>query len=629
MKNKLLVKEVRPEKGLSGTPVYKNIAPNVKLVMMQNPEGEYVAQRWVFQTSRDIKSMESIERWFKANLQKDPVSYAFSVEKELADFDGQKEHRKTASTLSKEGGGLESPTTPSDEQMEKILPFLRSSKEPDQLAVFPVLACNTLVDRDDEQFTDRAIGEALKLPDHLSFVGKSFLWDHDHSSKAAIGRIFNVEPYEFQELDPVSGKTDQQGVKEWVYVPKTDANKEYLENLDYGILWAVSVGVRVGDFRCSIDGSPMQMDFCYGAECDAGHKKGYWYSPNDEEAESPSSKALEKDWQYTWIKYNEVQEGMETSQVWLGAQYGAQVPVLQKTVKSLGENPHGNYTGMGIADWAILREVIKVSAPHLHEDKKDQKEPKAPASGHTDPMPSQPAPRPRLELKVDKDADPDQSPNDWRKYKKDGDPDPVEVVPSQDNPEEDKDEPRDTDTEPEDERKSAVKLEFGEGGEMDLRLFYEKLRDSGFPELEDANESAFDNAQGLAEALGKTYGYHQDVWMAEDASLRERAALGDEWLENTRAEIRRVYRLAKASDPTNEKTIRLVDMSRVDDLIKNIGPNALALRGLLEDWTQAAEHRLPKSVRRSSLPETDFLDGRGAADISDRRPDPAVKNIHG
>lgn len=591
------VKEVRSEKNLSD-PVYKNIAPGVKLVMMKDTDGDLVAQRWVFESSREISSLQAVERWFKANMGSDPIAYAKTIEKDVATFDGQKQHSKTASVLSDTGGTLDSVMVPTDDQMDKILPFLRSAKTPNQLAVFPVLACNTLVDRDDDQFTRRAIDGFVKLPEKLSFVGKSFLWDHDHKAKSALGRIFDVEQYEFNEMDPVTGQEQQFGVKEWVYVPRIPETEHYLNNLDYGILWAVSVGVGVTDMRCSIDNTPMTMDFCYGAECDKGHLKGYYYAPDDEDAETPSSKKMKKDWVYSWVKFNEAIEGMETSQVWLGAQYGAQVPVMQKAVKGL-QSPHGNFTNIGMPDWAVVREVIRVSAPQLHHPYQQDKQ----QDDQQDKQAKPDVPSPVPPDTVDKGH------NDPEPKKAADDDHDVPAYPVLD---------------------SRVLLQFGEGGEMDLRTFYEALRKHGFPELVGGSEEeAFTTVGALTEALSKTFNHHLDLWQARELELQEKSELGDEWLEETRDEIRRSYRIARASDPTSDVAIERVDMTNINTLLTNIGPNSKALRGLMEDWKAASEAKLPRPVRRSSVPDIDFLEGRNGAQLEPFRGDPAVTKIHG
>ncbi len=365
------VKEVRPEKRIKGELTYKKIAPGVSLVMGPDSSGQLVAHKWVFERTRQVSSYDAIERWFKQNLGKDPVAYALSVEKDVAEFDGVESFSKTATTLSKEGGALAGVLEPTDEQMEKIQPYLLSPKTPDQLAVFPVLACNTLVDRDDDAFMPDTIQKFLDLPEGLGYKGKSFFWDHQHKAKQAIGRIFDTQLYEFEETDPVTGAEYQTGVKEWVYVPNTEQHKSMLENLDYGLLWAVSVGARLGQYTCSLDGSPMSAGYCGGADCDKGHMKGYWYQDleQDEEAKNPSSRKKGDNWHFIWGQFKDPIEGMETSMVWLGAQYGAQVPSAQKTVMSVTKGYNGNYANLGRTDASLIREVLKVTLPVLSADR--------------------------------------------------------------------------------------------------------------------------------------------------------------------------------------------------------------------------------------------------------------------
>jgi hypothetical protein len=66
-----------------------------------------------------------------------------------------------------------------------------------------------------------------------------------------------------------------------VYIPRTDANKSLIENIDFGVNWAVSVGVMLEESVCSLDwcGSAMsRWGFCYG-----GHDKGFHYVKDGEE----------------------------------------------------------------------------------------------------------------------------------------------------------------------------------------------------------------------------------------------------------------------------------------------------------------------------------------------------------
>lgn len=214
------------------------------------------------------------------------------------------------------GGTME----PSDEQLEKINRFTRVTATADNVVAFSVMSCNDIYDRDDEKFTSRCIDDFSKLPAPYSPVGKSYMVDHEYKIANARGRIFDV------------GTKTVEGAKfltNEVYVPKTAQYADFIESIDFGINWAVSVGVVIDAANCSIcDGTVYSSRF-FGSWCENGHEKGYFYVPGKEEDDGwgyylpvdPSEKGAVK----AMVDLSAPRDFYELSQVFLGAQYMAEL----------------------------------------------------------------------------------------------------------------------------------------------------------------------------------------------------------------------------------------------------------------------------------------------------------------
>lgn len=233
-----------------------------------------------------------------------------------------------------DGETYESPiTVPTDEQLEVINTFTRSPKMANEVAVFDTWSANNAVDRDYDYFSDDTIRGFAALPQPYSPVGKSFMVGHDYSSMP-VGRIFAVDT---QEADGMLW------LKNSVYIPNTPQYKSFLENQDFGIFWAVSVGVTLDASVCDVCDTHMyQFGFC-----ENGHVKGQFYDPKSDEVDSfgwpePVS-SEEKGAQQALGRFEGARDFYELSQVFLGAQYFAGLsekdPGLATIVKGAGVRP--------------------------------------------------------------------------------------------------------------------------------------------------------------------------------------------------------------------------------------------------------------------------------------------------
>ena len=234
-------------------------------------------------------------------------------------IDKKQVNLKAAEGSTKATGDLGSTFTPDAEQLVKINQFTRRTVGADDVVCFPTMSCNDLFDRDDERFTTETIHAFAALEPPMSFTGKSFMADHDYKMEKVRGRIFDTGT---AEQDGVNYVTNQ------IYVPNTPQYQNYIENLDFGLAWAVSVGVVIDKANCTICEAPIYSGW-FGSFCAEGHDKGYFYVPGEEEDDGwggfmpvdPETKGAVK----CQVNLSDPIDAYELSQVFLGAQYMAEL----------------------------------------------------------------------------------------------------------------------------------------------------------------------------------------------------------------------------------------------------------------------------------------------------------------
>jgi hypothetical protein len=282
------------------------------------------------------KKRERPEEKLEVVLAKNPRPEEIKVHKTTIHVGVTKAEDTDQEPLS-EGSALFRPT---DEQVAKINEFTRSPKTADELAVFPTHACNTLWDRDDDRFTARTLKDFDTKDAPFSPVGKSFLIGHNHNS-LPVGRIFD------KSIQTLEG--DDTYLETWQYIPNTEQYAAYLENLDFGIFWAVSVGVMLDAALCSVCEKEWSWSYYF---CSQGHEKGLHYDPKSD---------AEDDWGYPLplevYDPNNLDKGVfcgrefdggkdffELSQVYLGAQYFAEVSDKVAALKGVDAEHPGAVT---------------------------------------------------------------------------------------------------------------------------------------------------------------------------------------------------------------------------------------------------------------------------------------------
>ncbi len=118
----------------------------------------------------------------------------------------------------------------------------------EEVFTFRLAACDNLIDRDYERFTDEALGQMAKL-----FVGRPVLRDHKWSSACQTARVYAAG---------VEGAGESKRLVLRCYMPRTPGTEETITAIESGILRECSVGLRVGKSVCSICGAVQQEAMC-------------------------------------------------------------------------------------------------------------------------------------------------------------------------------------------------------------------------------------------------------------------------------------------------------------------------------------------------------------------------------
>ena len=244
---------------------------------------------------------------------------------------------------------------PTDEQLQRINGFTRRAVTADEVVAFTTMSCNDLPDRDDDLFTTECVKDFAALEQPFSPVGKSFMLDHAYSTQNAVGRIFGVDTTKAEGATFLTNE---------VYMPNTAQFQPLIEKIDFGINWAVSVGVMLGKDECS-------LSFCkapfssWGYWCQNGHDKGMYYTEDAEEdswgyplpCDSRTSGA-----EKCLRAFSNPRDMYELSQVFLGAQYFAQLD-KDPSFKSLVKAATAGVPIIG----ASAEEAKKLPLPHEPE----------------------------------------------------------------------------------------------------------------------------------------------------------------------------------------------------------------------------------------------------------------------
>lgn len=498
----------------------------------------------------------------------------------VADTEGQQKQpiqkQYTALKAAEGTGEVGATMKPTSKELDQINQFTRKTVTADEVVAFKTLSCNDIPDRDDDVFSKECVKGFAALEGSLSPVGKSYMVSHD-KTKLPKGRIFDAAA---ETVDGAQFLTNK------VYIPNTESNKEFIENIDFGVNWAVSVGVQLGKSVCTIPGCDADR-FIMGMWCNKGHDKGYYYDPSSDEKD---------DWGYPipcdagapnaskcLRQFEEPRDFYELSQVFLGAQYFAElqqkdpgmadliksatnVPVIglsSSEAKSLHVAPtvpdrlaEARQKGLkivtnegGVSKW-VEDKLLYVFDPETDEDASCLGSPSAEAAAEfasTEPETT--------------------------------DPEPDDVVEPTTDPE-----PPAT---PEEETmsKKAVAL-----AALKAKLpadISEKL----------AALEGDDN--GLELVLSECSKLISDL-QTENKGLTNKAAIGDEYFKSLKAEAVDWYVKSHRDNDNPEKGVK-TDI--IDKMLTAAGEDTDLIKGLIEEYKSQTQAKFPQAVRRSTFPD--------------------------
>lgn len=535
-------------------------------------------------------------------------------------------------TEDKEAGDVTGVMHPSDEQLERINQFTRSPKTAEELVVFSTLSANDLVDRDFDQFPQKTIQEFAELEQPYSSVGKSYMVGHDYN-KLPVGRIFGVGT---EKVEGANFLTNE------VYIPNTKSNESFIENVDFGVNWAVSVGVMMGANECSICDSPMSswMGFCY----ENGHMKGYSYDPSSDATDSwgfaEPAEAGNKDAQLCTGLMKNPRDFYELSQVFLGAQYFASLDEkssLGGIVKAAGAAgvPIVGLSKSEAEDLPLPRQPRQVSEALS----KYSTETEADGSIYWtddeslrwvfDPEDSEVLCLGRSDEQEDEDGTTNAGIKSGTERSEDGSGSSSDGAA--DEPDGSGDEP----TPPREDGNAEGGAEVDDADAEPEPLSEEDINDSEEDDVDvdklvrDAFAAAKVPEGVLADVTSKGEGLLKDVvskLVSENTSLKSKAELGASYVKQLRADAIAMYVKAHQKDGEAVKT------DRFEKMLNAFGDDVELLKDAIEEQRNIAQDRFPKSVRRSTFQE-DPNARKGAGDLPDDEWDPSndvkVSKLHG
>ncbi|MGO0058638.1 hypothetical protein ACTID9_00990 [Brevibacillus fluminis] len=128
----------------------------------------------------------------------------------------------------------------SESDLAIINSMTRREFKADELYVFPVLCCDTRLDRDMDRFTKEALDQMTTMA-----KGVTGIFDHSWSALGQTARTYKAEVRE-------SVDDAQYELIAWAYMPINEKTQPIIDAIDAGILKEVSVGFAYTDLQCSV-----------------------------------------------------------------------------------------------------------------------------------------------------------------------------------------------------------------------------------------------------------------------------------------------------------------------------------------------------------------------------------------
>lgn len=533
-------------------------------------------------------------------------------------------------------GEVGATSTPTDEQLSKINEFTRRDVGVDDVVVLPTLSCNDIIDRDDDQFTTECVKEFSELPQPYSPVGKSYMLDHSRSVQQAVGRIFDVGTKKIEGNEFLIND---------VYVPNTEKNRDFIEDVDYGINWAVSVGVVIGKDACTVCGDRFSY---FGWWCVNGHDKGLFYDPDEDETDNfgfplPTEESNPKAVKCV-RQYMDPQDFYELSQVFLGAQYYAAleekdpgfsgilkaasakgVPVVGLSADEAKEIPlrhephevtdariggHLKETPDGLLMWKDKQGLVRVYNPH-------------------DPQEGVMSLGKSNEEDGDKKKEEDNGSEGLDEHasggSSSGDGNPAsgsEELPESDRGSDPGSESGSTESGSSGEAVPPVEDGGEEGASEATDIAASVAEGAGVPS-DVVSSVVTDEGMLSVKSLLTAVGDRIKVLQEEKQALEAKAVLGTKYIEGLKTDAIDWY--VKSHQ---EKDGRPVKTQTFERLVDRCGDDAELIKSIIDEQREIAQKRFPDAVRRSTFPENPHTVKEEEETDVDTSSDSRVSRLH-
>ncbi len=134
-------------------------------------------------------------------------------------------------------------------ELELINRYTRRELKEDEVYVFSLVLCDNDLDRDNERFSVHSLKKLEKL-----FVGVTGVMDHDARSGNQTARIFSCRTETVNDRKAFDGEPYVR-LTARAYMPVTEANREFIEQLESGIRKEISVSCSISRRICSVCGN--------------------------------------------------------------------------------------------------------------------------------------------------------------------------------------------------------------------------------------------------------------------------------------------------------------------------------------------------------------------------------------
>lgn len=143
-----------------------------------------------------------------------------------------------------------------EDELKLINSFTKKEMKKEDIFTFTVILCDNEIDRDFERFDNDSLTELSKL-----FVGKTGIFDHSMKSGDQVARIYATEVFT-DENKRNSLNEKYTCVKAKCYMPRTEKNRDLIEEIEAGIKKEVSVSCSVSEVICSVCKTDLRQGYC-------------------------------------------------------------------------------------------------------------------------------------------------------------------------------------------------------------------------------------------------------------------------------------------------------------------------------------------------------------------------------